>query len=55
MIAIVDYGMGNIHSVQKALESLGGEVIVTNKPAGIKKSDKVVEKFILNFNSGSSD
>ena len=42
MIAIIDYGMGNIHSVQKALESLGGKVIVTNKPAGIKKSDKVV-------------
>ena len=42
MIAIIDYGMGNIHSVQKALESLGGKVMVTNKPGDIKKCDKIV-------------
>lgn len=42
MIAIVDYGMGNIHSVQKAIESMGAKAIVANKPADIKDSDKVV-------------
>ena len=42
MIAIIDYSMGNIHSVQKALESLGAEVTVTNNPNEIKKSNKVV-------------
>jgi glutamine amidotransferase len=42
MIAIIDYGMGNIHSVQKALESMGAQTIVTNKPRDIKSSDKVV-------------
>lgn len=42
MIAIIDYGMGNIHSVQKALESLGAEVKVTDQPEVIKKSDKIV-------------
>ena len=42
MIAIIDYGMGNIHSVQKALESMGAKTIVTNKPDGIKASDKAV-------------
>ncbi|MDD4979860.1 MAG: imidazole glycerol phosphate synthase subunit HisH [Candidatus Omnitrophica bacterium] len=42
MIAIIDYGMGNIHSVQKALESMGAKTIVTNKPADIKVCDKVV-------------
>jgi glutamine amidotransferase len=30
MIAIVDYGMGNLRSVQKALESLGSEAVVTD-------------------------
>lgn len=42
MIAIIDYGMGNIHSVQKALESMGAKTIVTNKPDGIKASDKAI-------------
>jgi len=42
MIAIIDYGMGNIHSVQKALESMGAKTIVANKPDDIKASDKVV-------------
>ncbi len=42
MIAIIDYGMGNIHSVKKALESLGGRTIVTNSPGDIESADKVV-------------
>jgi len=42
MIAIIDYGMGNIHSVQKALESMGGKTLVTNKAIDIKASDKIV-------------
>jgi glutamine amidotransferase len=42
MIAVIDYGMGNIHSVRKALESAGAEVLVTNKAADIKQCDKVV-------------
>jgi glutamine amidotransferase len=42
MIAIIDYGMGNIHSVQKALESMGAKTIVANKPDDIKASDKAV-------------
>lgn len=42
MIAIIDYGMGNIHSVQKALESMGAPTLVTNKPADIQACDKAV-------------
>jgi len=42
MIAIIDYGMGNIHSVQKALESMGAKTIVANKPGDIKTCDKAV-------------
>ncbi len=29
MIAIIDYGMGNLHSVSKAVERLGYEAVVT--------------------------
>ncbi len=42
MTAIIDYGMGNIHSVRKALSMLGAETIVVNNAEGIKKCDKVV-------------
>ena len=41
-IAIIDYGMGNIHSVKKVLEACGGSPFVTNDPGKIKKADKVV-------------
>lgn len=42
MIGIVDYGMGNLRSVSKALEHLGAAVKVSGKAADIKKADKVV-------------
>lgn len=42
MIGIIDYGMGNIHSVQKALESQGASCLVTNNPKELKKFDKLV-------------
>jgi len=42
MIAIIDYDMGNIHSVQKALESLGGKTVIAGTPKEIKAADKVV-------------
>jgi len=42
MIAIVDYGMGNIHSVQKALQLFGAQTLVTNNPQDILACQKVV-------------
>ena len=42
MIAIIDYGMGNLRSVQKAFEFLGFEAIITQEPKDILKADKVV-------------
>ena len=42
MIAIIDYGMGNIHSVQKALQLYRAETVVTNKPEVILDAEKVV-------------
>ncbi|MDP2941443.1 MAG: imidazole glycerol phosphate synthase subunit HisH, partial [Candidatus Omnitrophota bacterium] len=37
-----DYGMGNIHSVQKALQNCGAEAIVTNQPEKIASCAKAV-------------
>ncbi|MBQ2752696.1 MAG: imidazole glycerol phosphate synthase subunit HisH [Firmicutes bacterium] len=42
MIAIIDYGMGNLRSVQKAFEFIGHEAVITDDPDVILKADKVV-------------
>ena len=42
MIAIIDYGMGNLRSVQKGFERTGNEAVVTSDPATILSADKVV-------------
>jgi glutamine amidotransferase len=42
MIAIIDYGMGNLRSVHKAFEAVGAQAQVTSKIENILKADKVV-------------
>ena len=42
MIAVIDYGMGNLRSVQKALEFVGAKVIVTHDADLILNADSVV-------------
>lgn len=42
MIAIVDYDAGNLKSVQKALDLLGEESIITRDFKSIEKADKVI-------------
>lgn len=42
MIAIIDYGMGNLRSVQKALESLSHEAIITDEPAQLFSATHVI-------------
>ena len=42
-VAVIDYGMGNLHSVAKALEHVGaGKVLVTSDAAVIREADRVV-------------
>ncbi|NPA24284.1 MAG: imidazole glycerol phosphate synthase subunit HisH [Deltaproteobacteria bacterium] len=42
MIAIVDYGMGNLRSVQKAVEKVGFEARITRSPAAIADAGAVI-------------
>jgi len=42
MIVIIDYGMGNLRSVQKGLERLGFATCVSDEPATVKKADRLV-------------
>ena len=43
-IAVIDYGMGNLHSVSKALEEVSTteEIIVTSDLETIRRADKIV-------------
>ena len=42
MIAIIDYGMGNLHSVSKAVERLGYDYKVTSDKQEILQADKAI-------------
>jgi glutamine amidotransferase len=42
MIAVIDYGMGNLRSVQKALEHVGGRAEIVSSPADVAAADKVI-------------
>lgn len=42
VIAIIDYGMGNLRSVEKGFLKVGAEVLVTHKPEDLKQADAVV-------------
>ena len=42
MIAIIDYQMGNLRSVQKAFERVGHEPVITSDPRVLQSADKVV-------------
>jgi glutamine amidotransferase len=42
MIKIVDYGMGNLRSVQKAFEKIGAEAAIVTRPADVEGAQKLV-------------
>lgn len=42
MIAIVDYQMGNLRSVQKGFEKVGHKAVVTDDPEVIAQAEKIV-------------
>lgn len=42
MIAIIDYGAGNLRSISRAIESQGGDPVITSDPDEIRSADRVV-------------
>jgi len=42
VIAIIDYGMGNLRSVQKGFEKIGSDAVVTADPRVVLEADKIV-------------
>ena len=42
MVVIIDYGMGNLRSVSKALESLGADARVSSNPQDVARAEKLI-------------
>jgi len=55
MIAIIDYGMGNIHSVQKALQFYGARTLVTSSPEDLKTCEKIILPGVGAFDDAVSE
>ena len=55
MIVVIDYGMGNLHSVRKALEVVGARTKVSPDPADIKKADKIVFPGVGSFGEAMNE
>ncbi len=49
MVAVIDYDAGNIKSVQKALEFLGVQVLVTRDSSEILRAERVILPGVGNF------
>jgi glutamine amidotransferase len=54
MIAIVDYGAGNLCSVKKAFDNIGADVAITSEPDVITRADKVVLPGVGHFSALAS-
>ena len=42
IVALIDYGAGNLHSVHNALKAAGAEVTVTADPYVVRAADRIV-------------
>ena len=42
MIAIVDYGVGNLFSLKSSFDAIGAEVVVTSDPAVLRQAEKII-------------
>ena len=42
MIAIVDYGVGNLFSLESSFAAIGADVVITADPAVLRSADKLL-------------
>lgn len=54
MIAIIDYGMGNLYSVSKALERMNADYILTSNQEELAKADGYILPGVGSFNDAMS-
>ena len=52
MIGIIDYGMGNLRSVQKAIEYLGGRACISSDRSELDGCEKLILPGVGSFAAG---
>lgn len=52
MIAVVDYGSGNLHSVTKAFEAIGAEVRIASSAGDLEEAERIVLPGVGSFAEG---
>ena len=52
MMALIDYGISNLRSVQKAFEHLGAQVTLTSEPGQVMRADKLILPGVGAFSAG---
>ena len=55
MIAIVDYGVGNLFSLTCSFQSIGADICVTSDPAVIAAADRIVLPGVGAFEDAASE
>lgn len=53
-VAIIDYGMGNLGSVRRALDELGASSVIVSKPEEARNADKLILPGVGGFAEGMS-
>ena len=55
MICVIDYGMGNLRSVSKALEKFGADVKISPSHEDLERAEKIVLPGVGAFGDGASE
>ncbi|MBA2868490.1 imidazole glycerol phosphate synthase subunit HisH [Methanococcus maripaludis] len=55
MIAIIDYGMGNVGSIKNMIAKIGFDAIITDDPELISKATKLILPGVGSFDSGMTN
>ncbi len=51
-VVVIDYGMGNLRSVQRKFERIGAHTIVSQDPTELSSADKIVLPGVGHFGKG---
>jgi glutamine amidotransferase len=54
-VAIVDYGVGNLDSVRRAVEECGGRPMLAARPEGLRSADRIILPGVGAFASGMAN
>lgn len=54
MVTIIDYGLGNLYSVERAIKYLGSDVVITDDPEIISNAERLILPGVGAFGNGIS-